>query len=439
MPVITRSNSKLDTFQVNPDTGIITFETRKVLAMTSNGDTTPAPPVEVTNEQLNASLQTVLAVVTENNVSMAALTGDVQTIKLDITSIKDVTNESEGIKEQLYSTQGKVARLELKNLKLEEQILSLESTHYSKDLMFYNVDDENNESEQQLKNTIYDIIEHTMNVPSIMVFNRHNPAGDVRIDTATRLGRYRDDKSRPVLVTFLSKSGRNIVYSKPHTSKLKDDIKIRISEHFPTIIKERRQTQIAHLKQLRDSNSETTNRISLNKDKIFINGIERDTFAFQRNLLSSTTPISINFDKLKHSEKIVEKRSTFQAHSLKVQTLDQAAAARNAIYQNPQLAMATHIMYAYRIGDTRDSMETGFSDDDEVGGGSILMELLEKHKLSNVFICVTRIKKGFNIGSIRFKCIEKCAKELLLKAEPEETEEIEEAENLPVFNQLCFN
>lgn len=95
-------------------------------------------------------------------------------------------------------------------------------------------------------------------------------------------------------------------------------------------------------------------------------------------------------------------------------------------------------MYAYRIGDSRDSMETGFSDDDEVGGASILMELLEKHKLSNVFICVTRIKSGFNIGPIRFKCIEKCAKELLLKVEPEETEEIEEAENLPVFNQIGF-
>lgn len=327
MPVTTRSNSKADTIQVNPDTSNITIETREVLAMTTTENTTPVLAAEVTNEQLNASLQTVLALVTENNQAMATITGDVHTMKLDITSIKDVTNESEGIKEQLYSTQGKVARLELKNLKLEEQILSLESTQYSKDLMFYNVDDENNESDQQLKNTIYDIIEHKMNVPAVIIFSRHNPAGDVRIDTVARIGRYRDDKTRPVLVTFFSKSGRNIVYSKPHLSKLKDTVKVRISEHFPTIIKERRQAQITHLKQLRDSHSETTNNIALNKDKIFINGVERDTFAFQRNILSSTTPISINYDKLKHSDEIVEKRSTFQSHSLKVQTLEQAAAA----------------------------------------------------------------------------------------------------------------
>ena len=438
MPAITRSISKVDSIQENSDNNTTT-ETRKVPAMTSNHNTTPVPTQEVTNAELNASLQRVLGLVTENNQGMAALTRDVNSIKSDITSIKDVTNESEGMKEQLYSTQGKVTRLELKNSKLEEKILSLESMHYIKDLMFYNVDDERNEPEQQLKNTIYDVIEHTMRVPSPQIFSRHNPSGEVRIDIAVRIGRYKEDKTRPVLVTFQSKSGRDIVYSKPHTSKLKDDVKVRVSEHFPTIIKERRQTQIAHLKQLRDSHSETNNKISLNKDKILINGIEKDTYAFQRNTLSSTTPISINFDKLEHSKEITEKRSTFQAHSLKVQTLQQASAAKNAIYQNPELATATHIIYAYRIGDSRENMETGFSDDDEVGGGSILMELLEKNKLSNVFICVTRMKRGFNIGPIRFTCIEKCAKEILLKEQSEEIEETEEAEDLPVFNQICFH
>lgn len=170
-----------------------------------------------------------------------------------------------------------------------------------------------------------------------------------------------------------------------------------------------------------------------------INGIEKDTFAFERNLLPSTTPNSINYDKLTHSQEIVEKRSTFQAHSLRVQTVNQAAAAKNAIYQNRLLAKANHIMYTYRIGDSGDNIEYGFSDDEEVGGGNILMKLLELNNLANIFICVTRIKSGSNIGAIRFKCIEDCAKQILLKTdlEGDETEEIV-FEELPLFYQICF-
>ena len=96
-------------------------------------------------------------------------------------------------------------------------------------------------------------------------------------------------------------------------------------------------------------------------------------------------------------------------------------------------------MYAYRIGDSGDNIESGFSDDEEVGGGSILMRLLESNKLTNIFISVTRVKSGSNIGAIRFKCIENCAKEILLNndiiAEEEEPEEIV-LDELPLFNQI---
>ena len=69
----------------------------------------------------------------------------------------------------------------------------------------------------------------------------------------------------------------------------------------------------------------------------------------------------------------MEKNSIFQAHSLRVQTKNQATAAKNAIYQDPALCKASHIIYAYRIGNNGDNVESGFHDDDEVGGGSIIM------------------------------------------------------------------
>lgn len=58
---------------------------------------------------------------------METITNNIYAIKTDIPHIKDVTNEFEAIKEQLYSPQGKVARLESRNQHLEEELISYES------------------------------------------------------------------------------------------------------------------------------------------------------------------------------------------------------------------------------------------------------------------------------------------------------------------------
>lgn len=122
-----------------------------------------------------------------------------------------------------------------------------------------------------------------------------------------------------------------------------------------------------------------------------------------------------------HSEEIEEKDSKFQAHSLCVITTNQATSAKNAIYQNPDLLNATHIMYAYKTGTTEGLINSGFSDDNEIQGGSKLMDLINTKKLTDIFICVTRIKNGPNIGPICFTHIESCAKELLAKEKQLET------------------
>ena len=110
---------------------------------------------------------------------------------------------------------------------------------YSKDLMFYNVMDEKYESEQSLRTTIYNKIENVMRIPLMQIFSRLNPASEVRVDTVTRMGRFNEPRARPVIVTFTSKSGRNIVYSKTLTSNFKEPVKYQVAKHFPAIVKER--------------------------------------------------------------------------------------------------------------------------------------------------------------------------------------------------------
>ena len=270
-----------------------------------------------------------------------------------------------------------------------------------------------------------------LKIPQDLIFGRNTPCGEVRLDTAIRLGRHKLLGNRPVIATFTTRSGRNIVNSRIYTRLLINPIRIRIAEHFPTITKEKRYIQIKdHLKPLRDTHAESTTRVTLNKDKILLNGVHHDTYAFERNPLASMSPLSINYEKLAHSEEITEKKSVFQGHALPVQTLNQAIAAKNSIFQNPDLAQATHIIYAYTIGEDRENIESGFFDDDEVGSGRMLMNLLQTEKKSNMFICVTRQKNGPNIGDVRFTHIKNSAKEALISKDlPED----------PDFNHIIFN
>ena len=380
----------------------------------------------VTNEQLQASIDSLSALIKTNDTK---LSNDIDGIKVDIREFKEVTNESDALKEQLLTTQGRVTRLESKNRQLEEKLITQELKTYEKDLMFYNVKDSQHETFTSLKDTIYSVISDDMHIPSQHICSQTNVLGEVRIDTASRLGKYRVGKSRPVIVNFLTKSGRNIVYSRTYTVNLKEPCKVRISERYPTIVKEKRQTQIEKLKSIKATYKDTPKKVVLSKDKILVDGVPQNSDAFIRNPLSHTTPLSINFEKLEHSAEIEEKESTFQAHLLPVQSKDEASAALNSIFQHPELSSATHIMYGYKLGKTGINVESGFSDDDEIGGGSLVMSLIEASNCTNVIVCVTRKKKGPNIGQARFTHIKTCTDELL-KAEDHVD---------PDFNSISFN
>ena len=91
--------------------------------------------------------------------------------------------------------------------------------------------------------------------------------------------------------------------------------------------------------------------------------------------------------------------------------------------------MADHIMYGYKFGVVSESVESGYSDNKEIQGGHTLMDILNKKNITNIVICVTRLKNGSNIGKMRFELIQKCANELLSKNEEKED---------PTFNQVLF-
>lgn len=108
----------------------------------------------------------------------------------------------------------------------------------------------------------------------------------------------------------------------PHKSHYKNKNRKKTSYHC----KGNKASQIKnHLTQLRDVHKGSTIIITLNKDKILLNCIENETFAFKINSLLSVTPFSNDnhFEQQAHSKEITETKSIFQS---------------------------THIIYAHKVG-----------------------------------------------------------------------------------------
>ena len=182
-------------------------------------------------------------------------------------------------------------------------------------------------------------------------------------------------------------------------------------------MREKRAAQIPTLKALRKQyeGSKIKTTVTMVKDTIHVNRrpIDSPSIDFQKNALPEMSVLSTNYVNLHHTKVHTEQDSFFQGHRANITSVHQASAARSAIFQEPNLAEAKHIIYAYAFSNSDGDVFSGYSDDGEIGGGELILKEIEKAKSMNTFICVTRIKEGGNIGKNRFELIKTCAKDAI--------------------------
>jgi hypothetical protein len=104
--------------------------------------------------------------------------------------------------------------------------------------------------------------------------------------------------------------------------------------------------------------------------------------------------------------------SSFQAHSISIQSQDDIVPALHAMYADSRVARASSNMYAYRIKSGNTVIEH-YEDDREWGAGRKLLKLLQDSKIINKIVCVTRWHGGSNLGRVRFDHILTAAKQTL--------------------------
>eukprot|EP01116_Phalansterium_solitarium_P001687 TRINITY_DN1149_c0_g2_i1.p1 TRINITY_DN1149_c0_g2~~TRINITY_DN1149_c0_g2_i1.p1 ORF type:complete len:348 (-),score=69.43 TRINITY_DN1149_c0_g2_i1:299-1207(-) len=125
-----------------------------------------------------------------------------------------------------------------------------------------------------------------------------------------------------------------------------------------------------------------------------------------------------------HGEPVTDRKSKFQAHLARVQSLEEIDIVMGELLSNKKIREATHNISAYRIRQTKDDgsvvMLENRDDDGETGAGDKVLYMMQMRNFLNVVVVVTRWYGGIQLGADRFKHITGCAADLLLKSLPPE-------------------
>ena len=322
--------------------------------------------------------------------------------------------ENENLKLCLMEAEGQAARMSKNIKKLKQNVQDLEVRLMSHNIVVYNVPEQVNED---IYKTVSDIFLKTLKIPDQLIHSEKHPVAPVQIDVAHRMGKA-NHKNRPIVIKLVLRRGKDIILQ--HARNLKGT-NISLSEQLPTEMRERRMLQLPKMKALRDQHkSGGSTRIVLAMDKLFVNNalVPSD---FESNPLSVDKPedwTPLSYNSMQHSEVLDFSGSSFQGHMIKIASMDEVKKAYFALLQNFKTAAAHHIMYTYSFSEESSTTDQqvihqGHSDDGEYGGSQVLTRLFKESKLSNIFLSVSRIHNGPNIGRKRFDLIEACARSVL--------------------------
>ena len=113
-------------------------------------------------------------------------------------------------------------------------------------------------------------------------------------------------------------------------------------------------------------------------------------------------------------ETITDRASIFQAHAIKIKNKKEAEFYKNCLLTQKKIKKATHNITIYRyINKETEQIVEDYNDDGEDGAGYRLLGIIQKMKLVNLFVMVSRWYGGTLLHQDRFKRINDSAKNLL--------------------------
>lgn len=118
------------------------------------------------------------------------------------------------------------------------------------------------------------------------------------------------------------------------------------------------------------------------------------------------------------SETIKDHKSTFVGFATRVNSVKDVERSFSNLTMDRKIQKANHLMRAYRIKDPKtDAIFEDCEDDGEGMSGSRLMHLLDIMGAWNVYVVVARWYGGIHIGPVRFRHINECARDALVRGQ----------------------
>ena len=113
-------------------------------------------------------------------------------------------------------------------------------------------------------------------------------------------------------------------------------------------------------------------------------------------------------------ETIIDRASIFQAHAIKIKNKEEVDFYKKCLLSQKKIKKATHniTIYRYKKEETNQMVED-YDDDGEDGAGFRVLGVIQKMKLLNLFVMVTRWYGGTLLHQDRFKRINDSAQILL--------------------------
>ena len=315
--------------------------------------------------------------------------------------------ENQWLQLKLKESEGKTTCTNSQVASLKSKCEDLEFRAMKTNIVIYNVPEKQNED---IYNVIEDLLANKLRIPDDLIHSCRHPAALVQIDVAHRIGKP-GAKPRPIVVKLVTQRGKDIIFA--HVRNLKGS-KISISNQLPSEMRERRDVQIQSFRELRNQHrGDTSVKVRLRKDKILLN----DSLVpqpFESRPLDTcyydATPLDHN--KLLHTDVTQVSGSHFQGHLMEIHSVTEARSAYCSLFQNPDIARAQHIIYAYTTPEGSIHI-TGHSDDGEYSASKILGDITKEKGLENIFLAVTRIHNGPNLGMKRFELISSAARKVI--------------------------
>ena len=226
-------------------------------------------------------------------------------------------------------------------------------------------------------------------------------------------------KPRLIVVTFTSLADRDTLLAvwnvkpqkKPLQTTQNQNFSTKVTSHLPSEIMAQRSLNIQMINTMKKKAAGQTLDTKIVGTRAYVNNnLMRPlvTKPSVEDLLSTTKEEKSQIQKLQSSTShpVMELGSSFLAEAVKTTKIQQVRQAYKRVLLDPNRAKATHNILVYKVGE-----DVGWIEDGEFGAGRFLTTWLNKQKVENCAIIITRQYGGQHLGTRRYEIMKDVCQE----------------------------